>query len=339
MVRAQKLLLGEDQYNMRTARCDNSTILSTHDKKQTSTAKRSHKAPKDIPQHIAFICDGNSRWAELNSLPKSIGHTKGSARVIDLISSLTQRDVAVAGPGQRRREFEVGQSQVAEDHYRHIQYCTFFVFSTENWLRQKSETDSIFKLIEKVAIRYQDHDAVQNGRIRIEVIGDINDHRIPEATRNELNKLQSCSRVAAEERRVNEVHHDILTVCLAINYGGRADILQAAAALAESIVAGEVASDCINEKEISKRLLTSNIPDPDLIIRTGGEKRLSNFLLWNAAYAEIYFSDILWPDFDEKAMKDAIIWYQNRDRRFGGRKEKQSIHSNEVSGPINQSPV
>ena len=294
LVRTQKLLSGEDQDFMRTARHDNSTIFSTHDEKETSTTKHSHETPKDIPQHIAFICDGNSRWAELHSLPKSIGHTKGSVRVIDLITSLTQQDV---------------------------NYCTLFVFSTENWSRSKSETSGIFKLIEKVAIQYQDHDAVQNGRIRIEVLGDINDHRIPEATRNALNNLQSASRIASEGQRLNEVHHDILTVCLAINYGGRADILQAAAALAQSIVAGEVAADDIDEKEISKRLRTSNIPNPDLIIRTGGEKRLSNFLLWDAAYAEIYFTDILWPDFDEKALKDAMIWYRNRDRRFGGRKE------------------
>lgn len=280
----------------------------------TSIAKEADNISKlDVPRHIAFICDGNSRWAELNSLPKSIGHARGADRVINLISSL------------RPRQSQTNQSNTTTTLQR-VQYCTLFAFSTENWSRPKSEIEAIFKLIERVAVQYQQHDAIQNGQMQIRVLGDLEDDRIPEGTRSALNKLQLDSRETCDKRKeldtnnVMETNHDILTVCLAINYGGRADILQAAAKLAKAVTAGEIEPESIHdEAEISKRLSTADLPDPDLIIRTGGEKRLSNFLLWDAAYAEIYFSDLLWPDFDEGALEEAIIWYGKRNRRFGGR--------------------
>ncbi len=128
---------------------------------------------------------------------------------------------------------------------------------------------------------------------------------------------------------------DALMVCLAINYGGRADILRAATELATSIVGDAAARSLssssssslgyesnpsiIDEAEITKRLCTSNLPDVDLIIRTGGERRLSNFFLWEGAYAELYFCDTLWPDFDDASLNEALAWYGKRERRFGGR--------------------
>jgi undecaprenyl diphosphate synthase len=288
----------------------NVSNLEQSDSLRTTDAKNAHDASDfDIPGHIAFICDGNSRWAETNSLPKSIGHATGADRVINIISSLRQTI-----PSDVNKTASLG--------YQRVQYCTLFAFSTENWSRPKSEIDTIFKLIEQVAIQYQQHDAIKNGLIQIEILGDLDDNRIPKGTRNALNKLQRYSRSACDNRKANKGYNqDVLTVCLAINYGGRSDILQAATKLAQSLATGEVLPDCIDEKEISKRLSTCNIPDPDLIIRTGGERRLSNFLLWNAAYAELYFSDLLWPDFDEKALNEAILWYGKRKRRFGGRKE------------------
>ena len=266
----------------------------------------------DVPRHIAFICDGNSRWAELNSLPKSIGHAAGADRVINVISYL--------------RKYRTGQKQLYPNsntsiEHKRVQYCTLFAFSTENWSRSKSEIDAIFKLIEKVAIQYQQHDAIKNGQIEIRILGDLNDDRIPVGTKTALNKLQSDSKQACDDRMLVEKECDVLTVCLAINYGGRKDILQAAAKLAQSISSGELTSDSMDDTEISKRLSTSSIPDPDLIIRTGGEKRLSNFLLWNAAYAELYFSDTLWPDFNDDSLAEAILWYGRRNRRYGGRTE------------------
>ena len=115
----------------------------------------------------------------------------------------------------------------------------------------------------------------------------------------------------------------ILTICLAINYGGRSDILQAATKLAQSIASGEIKLDdsttTYNEELITSHLYTSNIPDVDLVIRTGGEQRISNFLLWNIAYAELYFCEVLWPDFNEVELWKALRWYGLRHRRFGGR--------------------
>ncbi|KAL3781697.1 hypothetical protein HJC23_009915 [Cyclotella cryptica] len=266
----------------------------------------------DVPRHIAFICDGNSRWAELKSLPKSMGHAAGADRVINVISRLRQSQ-----PQQPTSTGDKGNALKCQ----RVQYCTLFAFSTENWSRPASEIATIFTLIEKVAIQYQQHDAIRNGQIQIEVVGNLDDNRIPEGTRSELRKLQRDSQAACDKRRDQEIdNHDVLTVCLAINYGGRADILLAAKKLAQSIVSGEIPPAAINDEiEISSRLSTSSLPDPDLIIRTGGEKRLSNFLLWNAAYSELYFSDVLWPDFDEVALKDALVWYGKRNRRFGGR--------------------
>ncbi|KAL7488723.1 hypothetical protein ACHAW6_014343 [Cyclotella cf. meneghiniana] len=266
----------------------------------------------DVPTHIAFICDGNSRWAEMNSLPKSMGHAAGADRVVNLISFLRRCQSQTSAPTD-------GERNTLE--CRRVQYCTLFAFSTENWSRPESEIATIFTLIEKVAIRYQQHDAIRNGQIQIELLGNLDDNRIPEGTRNELRKLQLDSRTACDKRRAQEKgHNDVLTVCLAINYGGRADILLAAKKLVQSIVSGETPPDAIDDEiQISSRLSTSSLPDPDLIIRTGGEKRLSNFLLWNAAYSELYFSDILWPDFDEVALNEALLWYGKRNRRFGGR--------------------
>ncbi|KAL3773970.1 hypothetical protein ACHAWO_010768 [Cyclotella atomus] len=290
-----------------------STHTSARDKLDTLVSKKNTDDTSiDVPRHIAFICDGNSRWAELNSLPTSIGHARGADRVIKLISSL------------RPRQSETNQSD-SSIYFRRVQYCTLFAFSTENWSRPKSEIDTIFKLIERVAIQYQQHDAIKNGQIQIQILGDLDDNRIPSGMRNALNKLQFDSREACSHRQSNNDadENNILIVCLAINYGGRADLLQATAKLAQAIAAGEVVppGTTIDEAEITKRLYTANLPDPDLIIRTGGENRLSNFLLWNAAYAELCFSDVLWPDFDEVALEEAITWYGKRNRRFGGRED------------------
>ena len=140
--------------------------------------------------------------------------------------------------------------------------------------------------------------------------------------RDERRRQNRGRRSGKIENDDGDDNNDILTICLAINYGGRSDILQAAQKLAQSIASGEVTlsnNSTLNESLISSRLSTSNIPDPDLIIRTGGEQRLSNFLLWNVAYSELYFCDLSWPVFDNDALKEALSWYGERKRRFGGR--------------------
>ncbi|KAL7537190.1 hypothetical protein ACHAXR_007649 [Thalassiosira sp. AJA248-18] len=272
----------------------------------------------DLPRHIAFICDGNSRWSRQKSLPGSMGHVAGADRVVHLIKALQQSPASSSTSVQPKQPLERESEQ---NEFQRIEYCTLFAFSTENWSRPSTEISTLFKIMRRMAIQYQQNEAVREGKVQIELLGNLDDERIPEATRKELRVLEMNSKNACS-RRKEDNGHNILTICLAINYGGRADILQATKKLAQSIASGELSPDAIeDESEISKRLCTAHLPDPDLIIRTGGEKRLSNFLLWDAAYAELYFSDMLWPDFDERALEEALVWYGKRKRRFGGRND------------------
>ena len=308
----------------------------------------------DLPKHVAFICDGNSRWAKSNSLHESLGHVAGADRVVSLIKTLQclRIDTDNADNADAHDESTSLQSiidmkediqsstnqQQQQPNQTRIEYCTLFAFSTENWSRPQLEINALFKLITQTAIKYQTHSSIVNGMIQITLLGNIHDDRIPDDMRSALLELVKISTDACDnERRRRRLleedddedrDDDILTICLAINYGGRSDIVQAATKLAQSIASGEVTLDnnedttqqqLVNESLISSRLSTSKIPDPDLIIRTGGEYRLSNFLLWNVAYTELYFSDLLWPDFNYDELMMALRWYGLRNRRFGGR--------------------
>ena len=299
------------------------TSSISKNKEEATETHHQSSATTQLPRHIAFICDGNSRWSKRQSLPKSVGHTAGADRVINVIKTL-QRYASGASS-----ELDIASTQQHPQQQQHryqskVEYCTFYAFSTENWSRSQIEINTIFKLMEQVAIQYRSHDAVQTGKVRIDLLGDMDDDRIPSGAKKELQRLQTESRIASSKRR-DELGDDcanVLTVCLAINYGARADILQAAQKLAQSIASGELSPEmAMDESEISKRLCTAHVPDPDLIIRTSGETRLSNFLLWDAAYAELFFTDLLWPDFDEEALEEALAWYGKRKRRFGGRNE------------------
>ena len=329
--------------------------VSTHqlssDNTQTSNTNIIDKQLlTDLPKHVAFICDGNSRWAQSKSLHESLGHVAGADRVVNLIKTLQclriddDNDAHDTLPSTRQsnidKEEEGSQSTNQQQKQQtRIEYCTLFAFSTENWSRPQLEITALFKLITQTALQYTKHSSILNGMIQITLLGNIYDDRIPKDMRVALLELVKVSTDACNERRRrrllleveddNDTTDDILTICLAINYGGRADILQAATRLAQSIASGEVTLDnnddttqqqqLENESLISSRLSTCTIPDPDLIIRTGGEHRLSNFLLWNVAYTELYFSDLLWPDFNNDELIKALSWYGRRNRRFGGR--------------------
>lgn len=186
-----------------------------------------------------------------------------------------------------------------------IQYLTIFAFSTENWKRSKDEVEGLMQIMATV-LEKEVPELHQQG-VQLRHIGRLEqlDEQIQEKIKN-----------AVEMTRENQ--HLILTI--AWNYGGRDEILHAI----REIVAEGVQPEAINEKVLSEHLFTSGIPDPDLIIRTSGEIRTSNFLIWQSVYAEWYFSDKLWPDFDEEALKKAIEDFSSRERRFGGRKTKQS---------------
>lgn len=242
------------------------------------------------PKHVAFICDGNSRWAKLhqNNSSTYTGHAKGANTVLNLV-------------------------KVISEQYNSIQYITIYGFSSENWSRSMNEIKDIWNVVQSTV------DQVLNEKIyesvRIKVIGDLDDERIPWSLATSLNNLQNKSRQDSEDKN--------LTLCLAINYGGRSDILQASKKLAQLIASNDVDGNddkCI-EETFESLLSTNGIPDPDLVVRTGGEQRISNFLIWNIAYAELYFTDTLWPDFDEEELDKALQWYIHRERRFGGRRD------------------
>jgi len=246
------------------------------------------KASRLIPQHVAFICDGNSRWARRLGLPAIVGHAAGADRFVNVVLPSVQK--------------------------HRIKYCTLYGFSTENWKRSEREIREIFTIMEQTAKQMYNRLMKDNENIRIRVLGDLDDDRIPETLRDILYKLQ------AETNRLCGSSEQSLTLCLAINYGGRRDILNAARKLVEAASTGEVVDiDQFTEEDFSSLLCTDGLPDPDLIVRTSGEYRLSNFLLWNAAYSELYFTETLWPDFDHDSMKKALDWYSLRKRRFGSR--------------------
>lgn len=184
-----------------------------------------------------------------------------------------------------------------------IEYFTVYAFSTENWKRPPEEVQEILRLLEKYL-----HKAIREMReknIRLQFFGDLTPFS-PEL-RALIDETNAISRTTTGM---------LVSVCL--NYGGRAELVRAARLLAEQCAAGTLSPEDIDERRFSGCLYSADIPDPDLMIRPGGEVRLSNFLLWQNAYTEFYFSDVLWPDFDERQMDAAILAYQQRKRRFGG---------------------
>lgn len=184
-----------------------------------------------------------------------------------------------------------------------IKYVTLYAFSTENWKRPKIEVDTLMNLLStylknEVAILHKEN-------VKLTAIGDISN--LPSKCIEELNKAIELTK-----------NNTGCNLNLALNYGGRLDIKNALVDIIKDVKDGKINIDEIDENTISNHLSTKNIPDPDLVIRTSGEERLSNFLLWEVAYAEFYFAEVHWPDFDEKELQKAIFTYQNRDRRFGG---------------------
>ena len=184
-----------------------------------------------------------------------------------------------------------------------IQYLTLYAFSTENWKRPKLEVDALMNLL--VTYLKNEIDELHKNNVKLTAVGDF--EKLPEACVRELHS-------AMDKTKDNTGVH----LNLALNYGGRNDIREAVVELAKEYKEGKISLEDITEENIKKHLSTGEIPDPDLVIRTSGEQRLSNFLLWDVAYSEFYYTDIHWPDFDGEALEKAIYAYQKRDRRFGG---------------------
>lgn len=186
-----------------------------------------------------------------------------------------------------------------------IKILTVYAFSTENWNRPQDEVNYLMDLL--VEYMRKEVNALHKNKVKIKLLGEVD--MLPYQTRTEIEE-------AIELTKNNEG----LQFNIALNYGGRAEILRACRNLIKDLEAGNLDMDSADEKVFSSYLYTSNDPDPDLIIRTSGEQRISNFLLWQGAYSELLFVDRLWPDFDEAVLHSAILEYQNRNRRFGALK-------------------
>ena len=192
-----------------------------------------------------------------------------------------------------------------------IKYLTLYAFSTENWNRPQKEIDTLMYLL-GWAIEKEVNDLIANN-VRIHLIGDID--RLQEEAREKLYLV-----------RDKTAHCDGLNLGLCLSYSGRWDIARATRELAREVKEGKLREEDIDERLFSTRLSTYPFPDPDLLIRTGGEERISNFLLWEVGYSELYFTKVLWPDFGKEEYAEALLKYQQRERRFGKTSEQISSH-------------
>lgn len=235
-----------------------------------------------IPKHVAIIMDGNGRWAKQRGVPRVAGHNAGMKAMKKIVY----------------HSDKLG-----------IKYLTVYAFSTENWKRSVEEVSGIFGLLVKY-VNSELKELIENN-VKVTVLGDYT--RIPEDARQKLENT-------IEETKDNTG----LQFNIALNYGGRDEIKRAVCAIAKKVKAGQMDPEDITEETIGQHLYTgalhANVPDPELMIRTSGEIRLSNYLLWQTAYSEFVFTDVLWPDFTPEEFEKTIAEYQGRDRRFGGRK-------------------
>lgn len=183
-----------------------------------------------------------------------------------------------------------------------IGYLTLYTFSTENWNRPKEEVDALMQLI-GIAIQRETPDLIKNN-VRLSMIGDFS--RMPD---DALRRLRQCMSDTA--------HCTGLNLILALSYSARWEITNATRIIADKVAAGTLSPDAVTDTTLADHMTTAGIPDPDLLIRTGGDKRISNFLLWQIAYSELFFTDTFWPDFSKDEFCQAIIKYQSRERRFG----------------------
>ncbi len=238
--------------------------------------------PDRVPRHVGLILDGNGRWANARGLPRTAGHLAGEAALFDTVEGA----------------LEIG-----------IEWITAFTFSTENWSRSDEEVEFLMWFNEDLLLRRRDDLDAQGVRMRF--AGDMADPRIPD--RNRKHMSEAAEMTAGNTR---------LQLVFAFNYGSRREIVDAVRSVAAAVASGDLDPSAIDEATVSGALYIPEMPPVDLVIRSSGEHRLSNFLLWQAAYAEFYFPGILWPDFNQQALVDAVVEYQARERRFGAADDK-----------------
>lgn len=236
-----------------------------------------------IPHHIAIIMDGNGRWAQKRHLPRVAGHKQG----MQTVKTIT---IAASNLG--------------------VKVLTLYAFSTENWKRPSSEVNYLMQLPIRFFSTFVP-DLVKNN-VRVMVMGDI--QRLPAKTQQAVN-----------DAIADTANCDGMALNFALNYGSRDEITRAVQEVAAAVQAGTISPEAIDEELVSQHLMTAPLgefADPDLLIRTSGEERISNFLLWQLAYSELEFVPEHWPDFDAESLKRAIVEFQGRHRRFGGLKNE-----------------
>lgn len=227
-------------------------------------------------KHVAFIMDGNGRWAKRRGLPRHLGHKAGCDRIIDIYEECLAQDIKV---------------------------MSLYAFSTENWNRPKDEINHLFNYLD-IFFKKEIKRIIKDGS-RVIISGDIS--TLPKKTQKTINE-------AIEKTK--ECKNFVFNICL--NYGGKAEIVRASKLLAEEVKNNKIKIEDIDENAFSNHLYTAGLPDVDLLIRTSGELRTSNYLPWQLAYAEFIFPEIPWPDFTKEEFRKCINEYYSRNRRFGG---------------------
>ena len=233
-----------------------------------------------IPRHIAVIMDGNGRWAVRRGLERIRGHQEGAKTVRRIVTECARLRKERGGPD----------------------FLTLYSFSLENWKRPATEVTFLMQMY--IEYLRAERATMMENNIKFAQIGRLDN--LPDPVLDEVN-------ITLDETKNNNG----LTLVLALNYGSRAEIVDGVRAIAEKIKSGEIDPRDIDEETISDHLYTAGMPDPDLLIRTAGEMRVSNYLLWQISYAELYVSDVLWPDFVEEQLHEAIRSFASRNRRFG----------------------
>jgi len=240
------------------------------------TAIPAHEKGRDMPAHVAVICDGNGRWAAERGLPRLEGHRRG-------VEAL-RRTIRAAS--------EIG-----------VPYLSIFAFSSENWRRPAQEVSDLMMLL-KVFVR-RDLADLHAKNICVRIIG------------SRVGLAADILGLLAETEELTR-NNTGMTLLIAFNYGGRQEVVDAVRLIARDVEAGLISSDDIDLTMVESKLYTAGVPDPDIVIRTSGEQRVSNFLMWQTVYSEFLFLPIYWPDFDRGALEMALEEYGRRERRFGG---------------------
>ena len=231
--------------------------------------------PKQIPQHVALVMDGNGRWAKLRGLPRTAGHEAGEAALLDMVHGA----------------IEIGVKELSA-----------YAFSTENWRRSPEEVKFLMEFNRQVLRKRRDE--MNELGVKIRWVG--REKRLWSGVLKELKEAQELTK-----------NNKVLTLNMCVNYGGRAEMLDAAVAIAKDAMKKKIKPDSLSEKSINKYLYAPQMSDVDLFLRSSGEQRTSNFLMWQSAYAEMVFLDVLWPDADRRTLWKAIEIYAERERRFG----------------------